>query len=386
MRLSDEFDDVESKNKLPLVYMTIGMITFLVFVIVLVVGMNHDQTNRIKTQSDVNVVEEVTDNTSGSDLLAELGIGESTLTSDQLDFWNMYKDDNTQLGQQISANTLTKDEKYEKNAQKLLEEEEAQEAQEDLSEGGTKTMVKRPDGTEQWIMINAYIPKNNYQEVGFIYDDPVMKYYHDGAKQSFLGAMITSDDGDVDFSALRKAGVEFVMLRVGYRGYESGEINMDANYYNNFQKAKDADLNVGIFFESQAVNEEEALAEAEFVLTNVVEMHVTYPVVFKMGLVPHVTTRSENLTKSELSQLANVFCERIKESGLKPMVYGDKYWLLRKLDLTLMNAYDIWLSQEGEKPDYPYEFTMWEYKNAADIEGVSNDIPLSISFVDYAKR
>lgn len=385
MRLSDEFDDVESKNKLPLVYMAIGLVTFLVFVLVLVVGLNADN-NKKQMQPQPQTVTLEEDKTPGEQLLAQLGVGESTLTSDQLDFWNMYKEDKSQLGQQISANMLTKDEKYEQNAQKLLEEEKALEEEQDLSEGGTKTMVKRPDGTEQWIMINAYIPKNNYQEVGFIYEDPIMKYFHDGSKQSYLGAMITSDDGDIDFNELRKEGIEFVMLRVGYRGYESGELNMDSNYYNNFQKATDARLNVGLFFESQAVSEEEALAEAEFVLSNVVEMHVTYPVVLKMGLVPNVTTRNENLTKSELSNIANIFCERVKESGLKPMIYGNKYWLLRKLDLTLVNGYDIWLSQEGEKPDYPYEFTMWEYKGAVKLDGANTDLPLAISFVDYAKR
>lgn len=386
MRLTDDFQDDEGTNKLPLLYMTIGIITFLVFVVILVIGLNEKNTPKMKGVYDNSVQTEDVYDSASNDLLTELGIGQSTLTSDQLDFWNMYKDDRTQLGQQVSANTLTKDELYEKNAQKLLEEEQEKASEEDLSEGGTKTMVKRPDGSEQWIMINAFIPKNNYEDVGFVYEEPVMKYFHDGAKQSYLGAMIKDDDGIVDFDALRKAGIEFVMLRVGYRGYESGEISADKNYYENFQKALNASLKVGVYFESMAINEEEALQEAEFVMNNLAEMQVSYPIVYKLGDVPNVTNRTEYLTKAEISQFANVFGERVLQSGLHPMVYGSKYWLLRKMDLTLMNKYDIWLSQEGDKPDYPYEFTMWQYNNAAKIDGISNDIPLMISFVDYAKR
>lgn len=382
MKLSDEFDSKEDNNRLPLMYMVIGMITFLAFVFVLVLGMNSKNTPKVIPQNPS--IE--TENPKEDDVLAQLGIGESTLTSDQLDFWNMYKEDRTQLGQQISANTLTKDELYEKNAQKLIEEELQKEAEADLSEGGTKTMVVRPDGSEQWIMINSYLPQNNYEEIGFVYEEPIMRYFQDGAKHSFLGTTLKADDGEIDFEALRKAGVEFVMIRIGYRGYESGELNLDGKYYENVQKADDANLKVGVYFESAAISEQEGLEEAEYVITHLAEMHITYPVVFRMEMDPNQKARMDSLTKVEISKITNSFCDRVAESGLRPMVFGTKYWLLRKMDLSLMKDYDFWLSQEGEKPDYPYAFSMWQYNNAKKIDGISTDIPLSISMKDYSKR
>lgn len=393
MKLTDEFEDQDAEGRLPLVYMTIGIVTFLALVVCIVVAVNRkpERTDsRGASSQSVSQKEETTQTgeagSAADSVLEKLQIGESDLTSDQLDFWNMYQDDTTASGSNISANTLARDELYEKNLQKLQEEEAKKAMEEDLTEGGTKTMVVRPDGTQQWIMINAYIDKNTYDEIGFIYEDPVMKYFQNGAKQSQLGAVLEDACGNVNFESLRKAGVEFVMVRAGYRGYESGIISPDEMFETYVQDATDAGLKVGVYFESQAVTEEEAAQEADFTINLMFEKNISYPVVFKSGLVPNATARVEYLTKSQITQLGNTFCEGVSQAGYRPAVYGDKYWLLRKMDLTLLGAYDIWLSQEGEKPDYPYEFSMWQYDNAASISGADTEIPLCISFVDYSRR
>ena len=68
------------------------------------------------------------------------------------------------------------------------------------------------------------------------------------------------------------------------------------------------------------------------------------------------------------------------------MIYGDKYWLLRKLDLTKLSGYNIDLSQDGDVPDYPYQFVMWDYNHEADIKGISQKVTMCLSFVDYKMR
>ena len=392
MKLSDEFEDQDAADRLPLIYTTIGIVTFFAFVICIVVALNHKDTSAkrdvISAQNSLEHVAALQPDAlaqENSELAAPF-IGQSNLTSDQLDFWNMYKDDTTQYGSTISANMLTKDELYEKNLQKLQEEEEKKALEEDLTEGGKKTMVERPDGTQQWIMINAYIEKNTYDEIGFVYEEPVMKYFQNGTKQSQMGAVLSDDCGDVNFVSLRKAGVDFVMIRVGYRGYESGVISQDAMFETYLQAATDAGLKVGAYFESQAISEEEAQQEADYTINLLYEKNLTYPVVYRSGLIPNAVSRVEYLTKSQSSQIANAFCDKITQAGYRAAVYGDKYWLLRRMDLTLLGAYDIWLSQEGEVPDYPYAFSMWQYENDASISGVDTEIPLCISFVDYSRR
>jgi len=377
MKLTDDFSDKNDKSGLPILYTAVGVIAFivLVFCVVLAANSKENKSKGFHQLADSQQQEEIAAEGGNS------GIGESTLTSDQLDFWDMYKEDAP-----VSDNSTALNELYQKNAQKLLEEEQKKLEEEDLSEGGTKTMVVRPDGTEQWIMINSYLDKNIYQEAGFVYEEPVMKYFANGDKASYLGVDISKENGTVDFKKMKKAGVDFVMVRIGYRGYESGNIVLDEEYFDNIQLANEAGLAVGVYFESQATTVEEALEEAEFVVTNLIEMRVTYPVVFDLGLVANDSSRIDNIPKTQLTELTNAFCNRIKEVGYKPMVYGNKYWLLRKIDLTMLGDFDIWLSQNGELPDYPYEFAMWQYSHTGSVSGVSGDVNMNISFIDYSQK
>ena len=136
--------------------------------------------------------------------------GESTLTSDQLDFWDMYKTDTP-----VSSNTVAdKSSLYEKNAQELQRKKNRRRKRKIYPRGGTKTKVVRPDGTQQWIMINAYLAKNTYADTGFVYEEPVMKYYANGSKTSFMGVDVDENDGMINFTALKNAGVDFVMVRI----------------------------------------------------------------------------------------------------------------------------------------------------------------------------
>lgn len=380
MKLTDEFEDKKDKTGLPVLYMTIGVIAFMAIVFCIVVAGNAGRYPRV-TSGEKALQRENSQVMQTEPGTEEQGMGTNTLTSDQLDFWDMYKEDVP-----VSNNSVSKSEQYKKNAKELLEEEQKKLEEDDLSEGGTKTKVIRPDGTEQWIMINTYLNKNGYKESGFVYEEPVLKYYENGTKASYLGVDIDEDAGNVNFSAMKKAGVDFVMLRLGYRGYESGQIFMDEQYFDYIQAANEAGLDVGIYFRSQAITPKEAMEEAEFVIANLVEMRVTYPVVFDMGLVENDTARIENLPKMQITEIANVFCRRIKEVGYEPMVRGNKYWLLRKIDLTQLGDYDIWLSQSGEVPDYPYEFAMWQYTTDGSVDGISGDVNMDISFIDYGQR
>ncbi len=380
MKLTDDFNDNNEKSGLPVLYTAVAVIGFIVLVFCVVLAANSKENKSVGSLQSAKLQQE--QEAAQEQEQDELALGESKLTSDQLDFWNMYEEDEA-----VSDNTLAaKNELYEKNAQKLLEEELKKQQEADLSEGGTKTMVVRPDGTEQWIMINAYLDKNTYEEAGFVYEEPKMKYFSNGKQASWQGIDIDKNSGDVDFKKLKKDGIDFVMLRIGYRGYESGIITIDERYFDYIHAANEADVPVGIYFESQAVSVEEALEEAEFVISNLIEMRVTYPVVFDLGLVANDTSRIDLLPKTQLTEITNAFCNRIAEVGYRPMVYGDKYWLLRKIDLTMLGDYDIWLSQSGKTPDYPYEFAMWQYTSEGTVSGISGEVNMNISFIDYSQR
>lgn len=375
MGLTDDFDSDENKTGLPVIYMSVGVISFILFILCVVLVVNREErySEKARAAAEKKQQEAQIEAASAPEL------GESTLTSDQLDFWDMYKDDTSDLG---DTKTLSEND-YAAKAQALREEKEEEK---DLSEGGIKTKVTLPDGSEQWIMINSYIAKNKYDYVGMVSQEPLMKYYENGQKISYMGVDVSKSTGTVNFAQLKNAGIEYAMIRLGSRGYSTGQLSIDENYITNMEDAKSAGLSVGVTFYSQAVTVEEAAEEAELVLANLADYNITYPVVFHMDMITNDQARTDTLSKMQLTEIAAAFCDRIGEAGYTPMIYGDKYWLLRKIDLTKLGKYEIWLSQSEDIPDYPYTFSMWQYTQSGKIPGITGEANLSISFVNYDMR
>lgn len=380
MKLTDDFENESIRSGVSLGGMLAGVISFMAVLVAVVIVVNKPAEGKKTAQTGQDMQDTTSEalsaNTSED---SEYPVGESTLVSDDLDFWNMYKED-TDLDKSLDHTG----ERYAENLEKMEEEEKG----EDLSENGTKTEVILPDGTSQWVMINAYIEKNTYDYTGLVYEEPFMRYYADGKKVSRQGIRIDDSYGVVDFEKAEDDGIDYCMIRAGKRGYATGVVTMDENCLQYMASAKEAGMGVGIYFYSQAANEAEAVEEANLVLQMLEQSEVKpdYPVVFDMEPVSNDTSRTENLTKNQLTSIAKAFCDTISQGGYTPAVYGNKYWLLRKLDLTQLGSYNIWLSQEGDVPDYPYQFTMWEYDQDAEIDGITGKVPMSISFVDYEMR
>lgn len=384
MKLTDDFDNDGIKSGMSMGAMLIGVLTFMAILVGVVIMVNKPNRGSTAGGGDPFLDDELEQKISENKLYEQVEedgypVGESTLVSDDLDFWNMYKEDKD-LDKELDHTA----EEYAERLEALEEESK----EDDLSENGTKTEVILPDGTSQWVMINAYIEKNNYDYTGLVNEEPYMRYYTDGKKVSKQGIRIDDSYETINFARVEDAGIDYCMIQMGNRGYATGAITIEKNYAQYMKDADAAGLGVGITFYSQAATEAEAVEEANLILQMLQESEVkpSYPIVFEMELVSNDTSRIENLTKSELTAIAKAFCDTIRQGGYNPAIYGSKYWLLRKLDLTQLGDYNIWLSQEGDIPDYPYQFAMWEYKQDAEIDGISGKVSMSISFVDYEKR
>lgn len=291
----------------------------------------------------------------------------STLSPEDFSFWDMYPEEEPEASSQQTSQAV-------------------ETVENDPSTDGKHTLVKGADGKEEWLLISPYLPKNNYDTTKLVCQSNLMKYYEDGRQVSFVGADISKYQDYVDFIKLKKAGVDFVMLRVGARGYSSGELVLDDYFTDNLKRANDAGLKIGVYFFSQAVTKDEAVEEANMVLENIRDHQITYPVAFDMEYVENDSSRVEALSKAEKTAVAKAFLDTVKAAGYKPMLYGDKEWLLKKIDLAKLTSYDIWLSQQADVPDYPYQFTMWQYTTSATIDGIAGYADLNISFVDYAEK
>lgn len=297
----------------------------------------------------------------------------STRVSDDLDIWDEYLD--TEEPSEEETPTTNEQEKTEPE----------KEVEKDLSEGGTKTKVVKDDGKEVWVNINKYLNPNVLDNSSFVLKNGRLSYYEKGEKTSYSGIIVDKNDDFVDFNKVKKDGIDFVLIKIGQRGYGTGNITIDERFYDNLKNAKDAGLHVGVLFSSQAVTKEEAEEEAQFVIDTLGEQSIDYPVCFYMDYVVNDKARIEELGPEQKGYVAKAFMDKIEENGINAIIYGDKEWLLCELNFTTISYYDILLDQEEDIPDFPYRFTMWKYATT-DVSGVSGKSEVLISFVDYSVK
>ncbi len=298
---------------------------------------------------------------------------EHKLRAEDLDFWGMYQSD-------------VVDEEAEP-APTPTPSPSPSPTVEEMAADGKHVLVTHRDGEEEWVEISEDIPLYTYDFTNIQISGGKMAYYQDGEKCSSLGVDLSKSSGQVDFQALKSAGIDFVMLRLGSRGYESGLITIDESFIANITAAQEAGLEIGVSFFSQAVNEAEAVEEAEFVSGNLMPYRITYPVAFEMEYIPNDEARIDSLDVEKKTEIARAFLSHVYEKGYTPILYGDTDWLLGELDSEKILAdYDVWLNDQSSLPDYPYQFKMWKYAVDETVPGVENPASYVISFVDYSRR
>lgn len=361
----DDYDnDKSSGGGTQLTSMILGIVVFIVALFGMIIYVNRYDLGVSKHSSTVAVMETETETVSES--LDDYISGETRTASD-LDIWNMYPEET---------------ESSEENDSLPTEIEE--EVENDPATDGKHTLVTNRDGSEEWVAINNYLTKSSIDVTGLVMIDNMMEYYKDGEQTSYAGVDISKYDGDVDFAALKKAGIQYVMIRVGARGYESGNILLDEYFSDNIEKASAANLDIGLYFYSQAINTEEAQIEAQTVLDNIGEYSVTYPIAIDMEYIDDDSSRIESMTTEQRTTVTKAFCDTIQSAGYTAMIYGNKEWLIKEINLSALTDYDIWLAQNAETPDYPYQYAMWQYSTNGDINGISENANLDISFIDYS--
>lgn len=363
MKLPEEFDS-QPRMSLTVVRTIIGVTSFMVVILILVLILNRDKNANPTPQAGIQTEQTMAQIPDES--VPYPGIEkEDGLTPDDFDFWDLYP---------------------EESASPLPENTSEEKVEEDPSTDGRHTLVVLPNGEEEWVLISPYLPKHEYDYTKLVMQSNLMKYYLDGKLVSYVGVDISKYQDYIDFVKLKKAGVDFVMIRVGARGYGSGQLAVDDYFSENIKRATDAGLQIGLYFFSQAITTDEAVEEANLVLESIGDYDVRYPIAFDMESIPNDTARIDNLTREEKTRIAQAFLDTVQEAGYIPMLYGNKEWLIKKVDLSKLTDYDIWLSQAGDLPDYPYRFTMWQYSNTASIDGIAGYANLNISFIDYSEK
>lgn len=378
-----------------IIYMAVGVSAFILIVLFAVFRGNDNKRSGSEYLREVQ--EQKEEEAQTQELLAaeeEEAEPERKLRAEDLDFWDMYPEETEEqepeaseaddTGTSSSANPYTEKAEREKEAERQKEEE----AQNDPATDGKHTLITNRDGTEEWVLISPYLTKNTFDFTKMEDKAGLKRYMENGRKTSYVGVDISKHTGKVSFDRVKAAGVDYVMIRLGSRGYSTGQITLDENFKENMDGAIAAGLDVGVYFYSQAISPEEAVQEVNFVVQNLepYRTHVKYPVAFNMGFVSNDKSRIEGLSREDKTTVTTSFMEGIRAAGYVPMIYGDKEWLIKEIDMTKLQDYDVWLSQEEEIPDYPYRYNMWQYNTDGVVNGIDGGADLNICFVNYSER
>ena len=212
-----------------------------------------------------------------------------------------------------------------------------------------------------------------------------MYYIENESVKSILGVDVSVHQGDINWEKVRDSGISFAMIRLGYRGYGTGESEIDEKFVDNVKGAREAGVNAGVYFFSQAITAREAIEEAELVINNLKDLDINYPVVFDWEMISEDSARTDDISVDILTDCCVAFCETIKNAGYTPMIYQNKRTSIFKLDLNRLNDYEFWLAEYNDTPTYYYDFDMWQYTSSGRVPGIKGKVDMNISFKDYSK-
>ncbi|WP_312370709.1 glycoside hydrolase family 25 protein [Lachnoclostridium sp.] len=234
------------------------------------------------------------------------------------------------------------------------------------------------------VPLSNKITRLSYQPENFIPSNGKLEYMEQGVKKSIHGIDVSKYQGDIDWKKVKESGVEFAILRLGFRGFNEGTLEIDPYFVQNIKEATKAGVHVGVYFFSQAVTLEEANEEAEFVLEQIKDYKITYPVIFDTEYVTTFDARANKLSRQLRTDITKTFCEKIQKAGYHPMIYANTKWMVMGIDLEQLSTYDLWFAYYGNNLTYPYDFQMYQYSDSGTIPGIKGNVDLNISFIDYA--
>ena len=260
--------------------------------------------------------------------------------------------------------------------QPAVQEEDPQQL---LQGGHAETM---PEWTEPPTEPGETVPepeKSPYTKLDFQYEG---RYLGCVKAETVPGIDVSYYQGNIDWKKVKASGIEFAMIRLGYRGYgQEGKLMEDKMAFENIQGALDAGLQVGIYFFSQAITVEEAVEEAEFVLERIEGYDITMPVVFDWEYISE-EARTAKMDRRTLTDCYKAFCDKIAEAGYTPMAYFNTYQSRQLMYLHELEEYPFWLALYSDRMTFPYRFEMWQYTDSGTVPGIEGKVDINLFFTN----
>ena len=228
------------------------------------------------------------------------------------------------------------------------------------------------------------LPEHGYNFIN-LHTENEIKSYEDDLHTSMFGIDVSVFQDHIDFAKIKENGVEFVYMRIGYRRAEKGELMADKQFENFYPEAINNGLKVGIYFYSQAINEEEAIEEAQYTLALLNGRKIDLPIVYdyEETYLSDGVSRMADISNEQRTRNAIAFLEEIKKSGHDVMIYANLNWLEDIYIEEDIKEYKIWYAQyDCDYPNITRPFSMWQYSNTGEIEGAEGFVDLDILFID----
>lgn len=207
-------------------------------------------------------------------------------------------------------------------------------------------------------------------------------YYNAAGAKTRSGIDVSEWQHEINWAKVAQDDIDFAIIRLGYRGCTAGALNLDAQYLANIQGALNNDLDVGVYFYSQAITPAEAIEEAQMCLAYVRGYDITYPIVFDWEPIKSSDSRTKTMDGNNLTNCAIAFCETIEQAGYTPMVYSNKELALLTFDLSRLADYPFWFAGYTRYPEFYYDFDFWQYTSGGSVDGISGRVDMNIQFLE----
>lgn len=195
-----------------------------------------------------------------------------------------------------------------------------------------------------------------------------------------LGIDVSKWNGEIDWEIVKAEGVDFAIIRCGYRGSSSGWLIEDPFFYKNLTGAKKAGVKVGLYFFTQATSPVEAVEEASMVVSLLGDTEIDYPVFIDIEGAGG-NGRADNLDAAARTAIANAFCRTIRNAGLDAGVYSSRYWYYNNLNADELDTLRIWLAEYRDTPLYTGRYDMWQYTSSGSVAGIEGRVDLNVSYL-----
>ena len=239
-------------------------------------------------------------------------------------------------------------------------------------------------GTTMWVKEYDDVPRNPLRNLDMagcreIVDENGVRY------ERRLGVDLSEHQSSIDWAALAADGIEFAILRAGYRGYgQEGSLNEDACFADNLRGAAEQGVEIGIYFFSQATNTAEAEEEADFLiglLRSYAPTNLTLPVFYDWEHIDYAYARTDDVTDETVTDCTVAFCERLRAAGYEAGVYTFRFFAYHSYDLSRIKEYPLWIGAVGKNPDYYYAFDIWQRSTAGRLDGIEGKVDINVIFV-----